>query len=111
VGLLPRREPQTLSRGQAARFRVTLVHPDGKIELSLRGHAHEEMYSDGEEILQFLKRPGAPKLGDKSDPEQIRRLLGLRSTSTSTWRKPRGSSTCTASPARPGTSSWRTSKR
>jgi uncharacterized protein len=77
VGLVPRHEPHTLSRGQAARFRVTHVFPDGKFELSLRGHAHEEMESDGDKILQFLKRPGAPKLGDKSDPEQIRRLFGL----------------------------------
>jgi hypothetical protein len=77
VGLVPRHEPQSLSRGQAARFRVTHVLPDGKIELSLRGHAHEEMDSDGEKILRFLKRPGAPKLGDKSDPELIRELFGL----------------------------------
>ena len=77
VGLVPKHEPQTLSRGEAARFRVTHVHPDGKIELSLRAHAHEELESDGEKILQFLKRPGAPKLGDKSDPEQIRALFGL----------------------------------
>jgi predicted RNA-binding protein (virulence factor B family) len=77
VGLLPRHEPQSLSRGQAARFRVTQVLPDGKIELSLRGHAHEEMEGDAEKILQFLQRPGAPKLGDKSDPELIRKLLGL----------------------------------
>jgi hypothetical protein len=77
VGLVPRHEPQTLARGEAARFRVTHVHPDGKIELSLRAHAHEELASDGEKILQFLKRPDAPKLGDKSDPELIRELFGL----------------------------------
>ena len=77
VRLVPRHEPQTLARGEAARFRVTHVHPDGKIELSLRAHAHEELESDGEKILEFLKRPGAPKLGDKSDPAQIRDLFGL----------------------------------
>lgn len=77
VGLVPKHEPVTLARGEAARFRVTHVHPDGKIELSLRGHAHEELASDGDKILEFLKRPGAPKLGDKSDPELIRELFGL----------------------------------
>ena len=77
VGLVPRHEPQTLSRGEAARFRVTYVHPDGKIELSLRGHAHEELESDGDKILEFLQRPGTPRLGDKSDPELIRELFGL----------------------------------
>jgi predicted RNA-binding protein (virulence factor B family) len=56
---------------------VTRVHPDGKIELSLRGHAHEELADDAQKILQLLKRPGAPKLGDRSDPEQIRALFGL----------------------------------
>ncbi|HEX7500157.1 MAG TPA: S1-like domain-containing RNA-binding protein [Polyangia bacterium] len=77
VGLVPRHEPHSLARGDATRFRVTHVHPDGKIELSLRGHAHQELESDGGKILEFLKRPGAPKLGDKSDPEQIRALFGL----------------------------------
>jgi predicted RNA-binding protein (virulence factor B family) len=77
VGLVPKQEPHSLSRGQAARFRVTNVHPDGKIELSLRGHAHEEMADDAQRILQLLKRPDAPKLGDRSDPEQIRALFGL----------------------------------
>ena len=77
VGLVPRHEPHGLARGQAARFRVAHVHPDGKIELSLRGHAHEEMASDGERILQVLRRPEAPKLGDKSDPDEIRALFGL----------------------------------
>ena len=77
VGLVPKHEPHTLSRGQAARFRVAHVHPDGKVELSLRAFAHEEMESDGQKILDLLKRPGAPKLGDSSDPEQIRALFGL----------------------------------
>ena len=56
---------------------MTQVHPDGKIELSLRGHAHEEMESDAQKILQILKRPGAPRFGDRSDPQQIRALFGL----------------------------------
>jgi predicted RNA-binding protein (virulence factor B family) len=77
VGLVPKQEPHTMSRGQAARFRVTHVHPDRKIELSLRGHAHEELADDAQRILQLLKRPGAPKFGDRSDPEQIRALFGL----------------------------------
>ncbi len=77
VGLVPKHEPHALARGEAARFRVAHVHPDGKIELSLRGHAHEELERDAQKILLLLKRPGAPKLGDRSDPEQIRALFGL----------------------------------
>jgi len=77
VGLVPKSEPHALSRGEAARFRVAHVLPDGKIELSLRGRAHEELGNDAQRILDFLARPGAPKIGDRSSPDTIRGLLGL----------------------------------
>jgi predicted RNA-binding protein (virulence factor B family) len=77
VGLVPAHEPNTLMRGEAARFRVSNVLPDGKIELSLRGHAHEELDNDGRKILDVIARPGAPKVGDHSSPEQIRAVFGL----------------------------------
>jgi len=77
VGLLPEGEPHDLSRGEQARFRVASVLPDGKVELSLRGHAHEELAKDAQALLDLLARPGAPKIGDRSSPEQIRSALGL----------------------------------
>ena len=77
VGLVPRSEPHTLSRGEAARFRVTNVLRDGKIELSLRGHAHEELADDAKAILEALARPGAPRIGDKSSPDEIRDAFGI----------------------------------
>jgi predicted RNA-binding protein (virulence factor B family) len=77
VGLVPASEPHRLSRGEAARFRVTHIQPDGKIELSLRGHAHEELADDAARILALLVRPGTPRLGDKSDPEEIRSIFGM----------------------------------
>lgn len=77
VGLLPKEEPNALTRGQAARFRVSNVLPDGKIELSLRGAAHEELERDAEHILAVLARPGAPSVGDRSSPEQVREVFGL----------------------------------
>jgi hypothetical protein len=77
VGLLPASEPHTLSRGQEARVRIASVLPDGKVELSLRGHAHEEVESDAQKILDVLGRPGAPSVGDRTSPEQIRALFGL----------------------------------
>jgi predicted RNA-binding protein (virulence factor B family) len=77
TGLVPRHEPHTLARGEAARFRVTQVLPDGKISLSMRALAFEQLDVDGERVLAFLKRPGAVKLGDHSPPEKIRDLLGL----------------------------------
>lgn len=76
VGLLPESEPNALERGEAARFRVTRILPDGKIELSLRRHAHEELEGDAERILAALRRqPG--RLGDHSSPEEIRAAFGL----------------------------------
>jgi len=77
VGLLPDSEPHSLSRGEAARFRVTNVLPDGKIELSLRGHAHEEIAGDAARILKDISRSGAPRIGDKALPEEIRDRFGL----------------------------------
>ena len=77
VGLLPKGEPHGLGRGDAARFRVTNILPDGKIELSLRGHAHEELEGDAKKVLEILSRPGTPKLGDRSSPEAIARTYGL----------------------------------
>ncbi|AUX23406.1 RNA-binding protein [Sorangium cellulosum] len=77
VGLVPADEPHGLARGEAARFRVTSVLTDGKVELSVRGHAHEELESDAEEVLARLSRPGAPRVGDRSSPDEIRAIFGL----------------------------------
>ena len=77
VGLLPGSEPHGLSRGQAARFRVSNLLPDGRIELSLRGHAHEELAGDARRILELVSREGGPPIGDRSTPDVIRSLLGL----------------------------------
>jgi predicted RNA-binding protein (virulence factor B family) len=77
VGLLPSHEPHSLRRGDKARFRVTNILPDGKMELSLRAHAHEQMEDDAAMVLTRLKQPNAPQLGDRSRPEQIQAYLGL----------------------------------
>jgi hypothetical protein len=84
VGLLPRHEPHRLRPGDAARFRVAHVHPDGKIELSLRGHAHEELERDAAAILSVLECPGARPAGDRSPPEEIRARFGL---SKKAWKR------------------------
>lgn len=77
VGLVPRSEPHRLARGESARFRVTNVLADGKIELSLRGLAHEERDADAEKILAALRGARPPKIGDASSPETIRATFGL----------------------------------
>jgi len=77
VGLVPASEPNDLGRGTACQFRVANVLPDGKIELSLRGLAHEEIGSDGERILERLAGRSPPSVGDHSSPEEIRALFGM----------------------------------
>jgi hypothetical protein len=77
LGLLPEREPHTLRRGQAASFRIANVWPDGRVELSLRGLAHDELEADAEHVLSVLRRAPAPRVSDQSAPEQIRRHFGL----------------------------------
>jgi predicted RNA-binding protein (virulence factor B family) len=77
VGLLPAHEPHSLRRGDSARFRVTNILPDGKMELSLRAPAHEQMADDAAHVLTCLKRPGAAPVGDRSSPEQIQAVFGL----------------------------------
>lgn len=77
LGLVPRDEPHPLARGEAAQFRVTRVHPDGKIELSARRPVQDELERDAEAILKGIARPGAPPIGDKSSPEEIRARFGL----------------------------------
>lgn len=77
VGLVPKSEPHHLGRGQTARFRVRNLLVDGKMELSLRAHAHQEIEGDARKILEVLARPGSPRIGDGSPPEQIRQHFGL----------------------------------
>ena len=77
VALLPEHEHHTLLRGDAARFRVAQVLPDGKIELSLRGAAHEEIDGDAARILEILARPGASRAAEGAPPEEIRARFGM----------------------------------
>lgn len=77
VGLVPEDEPTSLARGQSARFRVSRVLDDGRIELSLRAPAKEQRDRDAERIREVLSARGAPRLGDKSTPQEIETHLGL----------------------------------
>jgi hypothetical protein len=77
LGLLPKDEPHRLARGEAARFRVSNIFPDGKLELSLRAHAHEQLADDARYVLELLQRPETPPVGDHSSPELVRQLFGL----------------------------------
>jgi uncharacterized protein len=75
LGLLPASEPHRLVRGQSASFRIAHVYPDGKVLLSQRDLAHNEMDRDAETILTRL-REGHP-VSQAASPDAIRRLFGL----------------------------------
>ncbi len=77
VALLPSSEPHQLRRGDAARFRVSSRFDDGKFELSLRAHAHEQLGVDAAKVLSQLTERPALRVGDRSSPEEIRKLFGL----------------------------------
>ena len=77
VGLVPASEPHRLRRGETARFRVASVQPDGKLVLSLRQHAYQELETDAATILAVLSQPNPPQVGDRSSPAVIRELFGL----------------------------------
>ena len=51
--------------------------PDGKIVLSLRQHAHKELASDAANILGVLARSDAPRIGERSSPDELRATFGL----------------------------------
>jgi predicted RNA-binding protein (virulence factor B family) len=77
VGLVPASEPHAGAPGQAARFRVAQTLPDGKLELSLRGHAHEELENDAREILAILQRSPPRSVREGASPDEIRARFGL----------------------------------
>jgi len=77
VGLLPKHEMHSLERGSVGTFRIAHIHPDGKVELSMRGQASDELANDAGTILKRLSAPNAPALGDKSSPEDIFSAYGL----------------------------------
>lgn len=77
IGLLPATEPHRLRKGEAAKFRIANIHRDGKVELSLRQRAHEELDGDATAILAHLQTPGSAAIGDKSEPEEIYALFRI----------------------------------
>jgi uncharacterized protein len=77
LALLPAYEPHSLSRGEQARFRIAHRLPDGRLELSLRAHRHEQQADDGEKILSVLRARPELRVSDDTGPDQLRDLFGL----------------------------------
>lgn len=77
--LIPKQELfQELKPGDHIEARVTTVHEDGKLALSLRGQAYLQMDDDAGVIYQKLIGVGGfLPYHDKSDPEVIRKEFSL----------------------------------
>ncbi len=64
--------------GDKVDARVKNIRPDGKLELSVRDTAYNEIEGDAQKILDLLKaRGGKTKLNDNSSPELINTELGM----------------------------------
>lgn len=62
--------------------RVVKVHPDGKLELSLRDHLYVEFDSDCKNVLEKLKEEGGYlPYHDKTDPKLIKQKFELSKNS------------------------------
>lgn len=78
-GLIPKKEAQGDYRpGEQLRCRVTSVREDGKLNLSPRKKAYEQIDDDAELIMKVLDEfAGVLPFDDKVSPEVIRREFGL----------------------------------
>lgn len=64
--------------GEFVTARVIAVKPDGSLNLSLRGRAHEVLEDDAAMVLTYLQSVGGEMaFGDKSSPEAIRNKFGI----------------------------------
>ena len=77
--LIHKREPSgSLKVGDVVHARVSRVHEDGKMDLSIREKAFIQMDADAQMIMEYMeKRGGSMPFTDKADPELIKKELGL----------------------------------
>lgn len=77
--LIPKSEAQGNYRiNDILDLRVTRVKEDGKLNVSARKKAPQQLSEDAEKIFQVMERSGGSlPLDDKSDPAQIKARLGL----------------------------------
>lgn len=78
-GLIPNKELYSnYSEGESVEVRIKRVRQDGKLELSVRKEAHNEIDFDAEKILDKLKlNGGVLLLNDSSQPENIKAELSM----------------------------------
>lgn len=77
--LIPPRELYgRLQAGDRISARVTRVHEDGKLDLSVREKAHVQMQTDERRVMEAIEQAGgALPFTDKAAPEVIRDALGM----------------------------------
>ena len=74
----PREYDERLSYGQMITARVSKVHPDGKLDLSMNKKAYKQMDDDAAMILELAQSKGGfLELNDKSSPEDIKAITHL----------------------------------
>ena len=78
-GLIPNKELYgSFKEGDRIEVRIKKVRQDGKLELSVRNEAYNEIETDAQKILERLKaNGGALKLNDSSSPERIKAELNI----------------------------------
>lgn len=77
--LIPKEEAKGIYEiGEVIQGRVSQVYDDGKLVISLKDRAYLNIDEDSEMILDLLEDNGGElKIGDKSTPEEIKKLTGL----------------------------------
>ena len=77
--MIPKRENPHVAVGDEPELHVTGVKPDGKLDLSLRGKAYEQISPDAEAVLRIIENEysGHLPFDDKADPERIRDVFGI----------------------------------
>ncbi len=78
-GLIPKKELyDSYAEGDIVEARVNRVRQDGKLELSLRKEAYNEIEDDSQKIMERLKSNGGTlQINDKSTPERIKAELNI----------------------------------
>lgn len=78
-GLIPNKELYgDFTAGDKVEVRIKKVRQDGKLELSLRKEAYNEIEGDAQKIIDKLKLSGGSlKINDSSTPEQIKAELNM----------------------------------
>lgn len=78
-GLIPNKELYgTYNEGDCIEVRIKRIRQDGKLELSLRKEAYNEIDDDAQKIINSLKlKGGFLKLNDSSHPDRIKTELNM----------------------------------